>query len=72
MAGQQTGRLENFLKKQNPEKQSCWRKEKPEGLEVMREEPFTTAKDSLGFQVWVMIYQDGVLNRRVTMEKIEG
>mgnify|MGYP001752255101 FL=1 len=38
----------------------------------MREEPFTTAKDSLGFQVWVMIYQDGVLNRRVTMEKIEG
>ena len=38
----------------------------------MSEETFTTAKDSLGFQVWVMIYQDGVLNRRVTMEKIEG
>ncbi len=61
-----------LLKKAESRKAELLEKRKARRIEVMREEPFTTAKDSLGFQVWVMIYQDGVLNRRVTMEKIEG
>ena len=61
-----------LLKKAESRKAELLEKRKARRIEVMREEPFTTAKDSLGFQVWVMIYQDGALNRRVTMEKIEG
>ena len=61
-----------LLKKAESRKAELLEKRKARRIEVMREEPFTTAKDSLGFQVWVMIYQDGVLNRRVIMEKIEG
>lgn len=45
--------------------------EKDARVEVLREEPFTTAKDNLEFQVWVMRYRNGFRNRTVTMEKIE-
>ena len=45
--------------------------EKDARVEVLREEPFTTAKDNLEFQVWVMHYRDGFRDRTVTIEKIE-
>lgn len=61
-----------LLKKAEARKAELLAERKDRRVEVLREEPFTTAKDNLEFQVWVMIYQDGALNRRVTMEKIEG
>lgn len=68
MADREIGEL---LKKAEARKAELLKERRARRVEVLREEPFTTAKDNLEFQVWVMIYQDGVLNRRVTKEKIE-
>ena len=69
MADREIGEL---LKKAEARKAELLKERRARRVEVLREEPFTTAKDNLGFQVWLMIYQDGVLNRTVTKEKIEG
>ena len=38
--------------------------------EVLHEEPFTTAKDTLDFHVYVMQLKKGVINRKVLIEEI--
>ena len=38
--------------------------------EVLREEPFTTARDSLDFQVFLMVWEKGGRNRRVEIRKL--
>ena len=38
--------------------------------EVLREEPFTTARDSLDFQVFLMVWKKGWWNRRVEIRKL--
>ena len=35
---------------------------------ILREEPFEIAKDSIGYQVHLMIWEKGILNRRVKIE----
>ena len=35
---------------------------------ILREEPFETAKDSIGYQIHLMIWKKGILNRRVKIE----
>ena len=38
--------------------------------EILREEPFTTARDSLDFQVFLMVWKKGWWNRRVEIRKL--
>lgn len=38
--------------------------------EILREEPFTTAKDSLDFQVFLMLWKDGIFHRTVEVKKL--
>lgn len=38
--------------------------------EVLREEPFTTARDSLDFQVFLMVWKKGWRNRKVEIRKL--
>lgn len=38
--------------------------------EVLREEPFTTARDSLDFQVFLMVWKKGGRNRQVEIRKL--
>ena len=38
--------------------------------EVLREEPFTTARDSLDFQVFLMVWKKGGRNRKVEIRKL--
>lgn len=38
--------------------------------EVLREEPFTTARDSLDFQVFLMVWKKGWRNRKVEIKKL--
>ena len=43
---------------------------KKEGKEsvILREEPFEIAKDSIGYQIHLMIWEKGILNRKVKIE----
>ena len=38
--------------------------------DILREEPFTTAKDSLDFQVFLMLWKDGIFHRTVEVKKL--
>ena len=38
--------------------------------EVLREEPFTTARDSLDFQVFLMVWEKGWRNCKVEIRKL--
>ena len=38
--------------------------------EILREEPFTTARDSLDFQVFLMVWKKGWRNRKVEIQKL--
>ena len=38
--------------------------------EILREEPFTTARDSLDFQVFLMVCKKGWRNRKVEIRKL--
>ena len=38
--------------------------------EILREEPFTTARDSLDFQVFLMVWKKGWRNRKVEIRKL--
>jgi len=40
-------------------------------VEVLREEPFTIARDSLDFQVFLMIWKKGWINRKVEIKRLE-
>lgn len=35
---------------------------------ILREEPFEIAKDSIGYQIHLMIWEKGILNRKVKIE----
>ena len=37
-------------------------------ISVLREEPFEIAKDSIGYQIHLMIWEKGILNRKVRIE----
>ena len=39
--------------------------------ELLREEPFTTAQDSIEFKVHLMIWEKGILNRKARIETWE-
>ncbi|MCF0132399.1 MAG: DUF3878 family protein [Blautia sp.] len=39
--------------------------------ELLREEPFICARDSITYKVYIMIYQDGFLNRRTLIRSLE-
>ena len=39
--------------------------------ELLREEPFTTAQDSIEFKVHLMIWEKGILNRKARVETWE-
>lgn len=38
--------------------------------DILREEPFTTAKDGLDFQVFLMLWKDGLFHRTVEVKKL--
>ena len=38
--------------------------------EILREEPFTTARDNLDFQVFLMVWKKGGRNRKVEIKKL--
>lgn len=44
-----------------------------QGIEsvILREEPFTAAKDDIDFKVYLMIWKNGLKNRKVVVEKYE-
>ena len=35
---------------------------------ILREEPFEVAKDSIGYQIHLMIWEKNLLNRKVSVE----
>ena len=49
------------------ERQKQLQKEGKEAV-ILREEPFEIAKDSIGYQLHLMIWEKGILNRRVKIE----
>ena len=36
--------------------------------EILREEPFEAAKDTIGYQIHLMIWEKNLLNRKVSVE----
>lgn len=44
-------------------------KEKGQQSVILREEPFTTAQDSIAYKIYLMIWKQGVLNRKVVIEE---
>ena len=40
--------------------------------EVLREEPFTTARDTVDYHVYVLQLKKGILNRKIIIEEISG
>ena len=36
---------------------------------ILREEPFTTAQDSISYKIYLMIWKQGILNRKVVIEE---
>ena len=57
--------LKLLLKVKN--RQQKLQKEGKESV-VLREEPFEIAKDSIGYQIHLMIWEKGILNRKVRIE----
>ena len=49
------------------ERQQMLKKEGKESV-ILREEPFEIAKDSIGYQIHLMIWEKGILNRKVKIE----
>ena len=49
------------------ERQQQLKKEGKESV-ILREEPFEIAKDSIGYQIHLMIWERGILNRKVIIE----
>ena len=44
-------------------------KEKGQQSVILREEPFTTAQDSISYKIYLMIWKQGILNRKVVIEE---
>ena len=44
-------------------------KEKGQQSVILREEPFTTAQDSIAYKIYFMIWKQGILNRKVVIEE---
>ena len=44
-------------------------KEKGQQSVILREEPFTTAQDSIAYKIYLMIWKQGILNRKVIIEE---
>lgn len=44
-------------------------KEKGQQSVILREEPFTTAQDSIAYKIYLMIWEQGILNRKVVIEE---
>lgn len=44
-------------------------KEKGQQSVILREEPFTTAQDSIAYKIYLMIWKQGILNRKVVIEE---
>lgn len=44
-------------------------KEKGQQSVILREEPFTTAQDSIAYKIYLMIWNQGILNRKVVIEE---
>ena len=44
-------------------------KEKGQQSVILREEPFTTAQDSIAYKIYLMIWKQGILNRNVVIEE---
>ena len=44
-------------------------KEKGQQSVILREEPFTTAQDSIVYKIYLMIWKQGILNRKVVIEE---
>ena len=44
-------------------------KEKGQQSVILREEPFTTAQDSVAYKIYLMIWKQGILNRKVVIEE---
>ena len=44
-------------------------KEKGQQSVILREEPFTTAQDSIAYKLYLMIWKQGILNRKVVIEE---
>ena len=44
-------------------------KEKGQQSVILREEPFTTAQDSIVYKIYLMIWKKGILNRKVVIEE---
>ena len=44
-------------------------KEKGQQSVILREEPFTTAQDSIVYKIYLMIWNQGILNRKVVIEE---
>lgn len=44
-------------------------KEKGQQSVILREEPFTTAQDSIVYKIYLMIWKQGILNRKVIIEE---
>lgn len=65
--GEETDRQIQTMLQQAEEKRAELEK-KGSHAEVLREEPFTTARDHLDFQVYLMIWKKGIFDRTVTVE----
>lgn len=44
-------------------------KEKGQQSVILREEPFTTAQDSIAYKIYLMIWKQGILTRKVVIEE---
>ena len=44
-------------------------KEQGQQSVILREEPFTTAQDSIAYKIYLMIWKQGILNRKVVIEE---
>lgn len=55
--------MENVIRRQNE------LKEKGQQSVILREEPFTTAQDSIAYKIYLMIWKQGILNRKVVIEE---
>ena len=55
--------------KKAEERQASLQKQGKESV-IVQEEPFTIAMDSVKFQVYLMVWKKGLINRKVEVEKI--
>ena len=67
--GAEEDRKNKLLIKKAEERQASLQKQGKESV-IVQEEPFTIAMDSVKFQVYLMVWKKGLINRKVEVEKI--